>query len=1044
MEYTATEIQTAVEKIIRSAIRRPYGTLGNRDLNTSLSDIQEAAAGIFILVQASPFYVVYLGTERAQELVDDAGELLAEMIEQVENINRKVTKIDSIVALNNARSSLVQLQAASASRDNSFADIEAVPAFKRFNDNLQRFIDLSSKNIRKNGEIVPTPQESKAQLPGLIVQLKEAVTEIVRVATNLKNSISDYSELNLPSVLSAGVMQRSREVLDAAIDTLEPLSPEARLSKMRDVTLDLLTSRMAVKNFTSLGAPGTFVPLDGSGAPYADEDHPGTPAILTADLPGPYATRVDSVEVDNELAITADSSFSFTIGLAAAFPARLDGRKSEPFDTTFNTGATQLRIGLQDAGQGAVLREFTVTLASGISVSIESVISAINAAAVTATEDVEAEAYFESLRFSGPVDLDTSGPDTTITHVNPALSWVDLGVEEGYLIEVKDSGSSNDGNVYSVNVGGVTASVLTTTLLVGSPTVTESSKVIEVGTASRRLRIRISDAGIATALANGTKLYVLEQSDLERDTASVLGYLAGVSSRSQGLTAQNVALAGNLATTSALDGVSRLAVDYTYLPSLLASLSARSEPTDPTLVVVFKTRQRADLELVAGTQYTWSATGASTAGVVVGDDVIIRSSLSSADIGLQGTVDAVTDTSVTITFTATVTSLSNVLIEILPTLSSVVGATLHVEDGGNQGYYLIEQFGAFDTSPLAELRIRGSLPSYAEASGQPVFFSAEIGQYYSTFTSSEEGLSSKIEVPDPGVAPNDSAAGLFFSSLPASAVGTTPYFKIPEYSRLIEEGDMLELLETSPLTVSQTFTITGIEKESLLLEVTPEMNMDLGSFPMEADSQVPRARIRKAKKNNFETLKEAVEAWLDSYELTTAYFRELDRRSNQLIVEKNPTVGQVNDVKQLLLELWGTLTIVGAQAAGLDTTKTLEAAFTGYQVAPVDEIDTLVRTFTERGSDRAIQILLEGRFQDFFDLDVDEMSYAGTVMKGVKELTREDLALRRTRRKEHTDGVVILGTYEQPDFEFDQSDIDDVPEPDLPGNFLPPRPGDAY
>jgi len=55
MSYTDEEVTAAVEKLVRTSIRRNIGSLGNRDLDVSFDDYMDAAAGVFILFQNAPF-----------------------------------------------------------------------------------------------------------------------------------------------------------------------------------------------------------------------------------------------------------------------------------------------------------------------------------------------------------------------------------------------------------------------------------------------------------------------------------------------------------------------------------------------------------------------------------------------------------------------------------------------------------------------------------------------------------------------------------------------------------------------------------------------------------------------------------------------------------------------------------------------------------------------------------------------------------------------------------------------------------------------------
>lgn len=48
MILSADEVQAAVERLVRTTIRQPYGAIGNRQLELPFADYQNAAASVFL------------------------------------------------------------------------------------------------------------------------------------------------------------------------------------------------------------------------------------------------------------------------------------------------------------------------------------------------------------------------------------------------------------------------------------------------------------------------------------------------------------------------------------------------------------------------------------------------------------------------------------------------------------------------------------------------------------------------------------------------------------------------------------------------------------------------------------------------------------------------------------------------------------------------------------------------------------------------------------------------------------------------------------
>ena len=412
MDYTNEEILGATTKLIRDAIRRPYGVLGNRDAGQTLTDIQDAAAGVFLLFANAPFYTLFLGTERTAELVSNEAETLTELINAVIDVGRNVTPVDNITSLNNASQALGVLSGAASKRaetnSQTFDSIEDVPAWQRFDSNVQRFLDDHAKNIRSSGSIVDTPAGARAAIPGLVTSIKSQHAEIIRRVILLTAGIDDFNSLQLRATLQASIMTRAREVLNDNITTLEALTPEERLGQLRPLTLDLLAARAVVRIFGSLTGPTLFALLDGVGNPFADALHPATPAAAPSTIVAPFSITTDASQLD--FLLDGDTFITATVGIQGSFVAKLEGLIAEPYDIGAPNGAgiTNDEFAIQLTDEVVV----NVTLVTDFTKPIEDVVSEINVdiAATVPPPPVVAEAYFNPLKFNGSV-VATTGPD---------------------------------------------------------------------------------------------------------------------------------------------------------------------------------------------------------------------------------------------------------------------------------------------------------------------------------------------------------------------------------------------------------------------------------------------------------------------------------------------------------------------------------------------------------------------------------------------------------------------------------------------------------
>jgi hypothetical protein len=351
---------------------------------------------------------------------------------------------------------------------------------------------------------------------------------------------------------------------------------------------------------------------------------------------------------------------------------------------------------------------------------------------------------------------------------------------------------------------------------------------------------------------------------------------------------------------------------------------------------------------------------------------------------------------------------------------------LRITDSDNSnGDYTLARNGYLGP---AEFSIEGLVPNHRAAGGLPQFFTLAIGLKRVDFSSTDTTLATKIQVfdepqapPPPSGPPNYTGHELFFSFYPIEGVGTSKYFAIPENPGSLSVGDLLELYESVPTIPSRVFDVTGLS--NLIIEIDPEIETDFGSIPM--GGTVPFARIRLVRKSNYTVMEEELVEWLARYENQDAWFTELYRLLNPLLVNKNPTLSAVSSAKT---HLEGMVTNLND----------LEAILAGYETTGEETVDTLINTYEERGSERGIDLLLQGRFRVFFNLTHEGMSYAGHLREQLKLVSREDVPIRKVGRLLDPDISQIDAEWEDPDYEEVFTDIegDDEENIEVPGNWV--------
>jgi hypothetical protein len=270
---------------------------------------------------------------------------------------------------------------------------------------------------------------------------------------------------------------------------------------------------------------------------------------------------------------------------------------------------------------------------------------------------------------------------------------------------------------------------------------------------------------------------------------------------------------------------------------------------------------------------------------------------------------------------------------------------------------------------------------------------------------------------------NGAGAQSLSSVIPLVGSGTTTWFKPPSIPADLRAGDHLDIYLSDYRTPSESFELLLVDKAGGVVQLGhPISSVTTWTF---GDQPPPFARLRSGRVFDYTVLQTQLTAWAALPVNKPAFFVELNRFLNPLLVNTNPTGVQLNDARSFLLTMVGVLSASGAVLTASPEDATLEAALEGYLVEPVPEVDTLFKTFKEKGSDRAIDLLTEGRFTSFFGLSLDSASYAGDMQEKMRLVARQDLPVRKVDRDDaHTSRQTA--EVADVDYEYSKDDIDDV------------------
>jgi hypothetical protein len=675
-----------------------------------------------------------------------------------------------------------------------------------------------------------------------------------------------------------------------------------------------------------------------------------------------------------------------SIPLALSYVASIEGSAREPFNPILGASDT-VTLGINGTPATVVLTAGAQS-AQQACTTINSQLAGLGFGGV-----VVAEPYLSPLRYDGIVDVSVSGITGTFTLQSGQLDG--LGITAGDFLQILSG--PNAGLVVPLTVVDGTPPV---TFVRGDEAalVAATGVRIQIGPAGRKIRVRYQDA--LSALAS-VKTLSVGNDPLSVGASLLLGFPAGAVFTSRQTKAAELVRDFNSKMT-------RAQAARVLTPVTSAALG-RSKPDSTGTVVLYKFRGQGAVTASPTTIVLDVEGGLLAAGVEVGDVLVLRSG---ADFNSTWEVTLVTDTSLTATSGITTTSSDTVDVEVGPALVSPTGRLLQITSGPNVGEYAVIGTGA---TPF-DLLIDGALPIFKDGFTQPVFFSARLCTETIRVSSKNTTVTSRVTM-------NGAGAQSLSSVIPLVGSGTTTWFKPPSIPADLRAGDHLDIYLSDYRTPSESFELLLVDKAGGVVQLGhPISSVTTWTF---GDQPPPFARLRSGRVFEYTVLQTQLTAWAALPVNKPAFFVELNRFLNPLLVNTNPTGVQLNDARSFLLTMVGVLSASGAVLTASPEDATLEAALEKYSVEPVPEVDTLFKTFKEKGSDRAIDLLTEGRFTSFFGLSLDSASYAGDMQEKMRLVARQDLPVRKVDRDDaHTSRQTA--EVADVDYEYSKDDIDDV------------------
>ncbi len=1045
--YSSDEIQSVVQQLTLSGITRTRDTLGVRRTDLTFDDVQQAAANVFILYPNSPYYVLQIGLKKVNDLITSEAGTFDSLLSAVQATGRKVQPITDVSPLFNMQTALLNLANAAASRASTITNVKSTPAYQQLAVNSQAFLaGPAGQAVKNNGNIVQTPQEAVAAIPGLVTSLQSQHTQLVAAVSGIANGIDNYNGIRLPNIVIESVLTNAASLVGSSASSMQPQTPTQRLGSARSTVLNVIAAKSMVDAFGSFSGPSDFYDVSGTGTPYSDSTHLANAAVLGSTKYNSYVITANSTD---QLAFQMDgSSSSTTVTLLPSYLAVITGTASDAnfiiSDGTVvsSDGSTlipendRLYVNISNDPSSPYSIRLTKSTSYSAYRTADQVASDINAH-VPAT--VLASAVFVPVLFNGYVEIPAAtGPTTaTFTICNSSPNPASTGVAAGDVVQVMSSTHSGNLGLFSITAVDSGGASVTVSVPSGVTLTADPAAQAQMGAANRYLRLSAVASSLVSAEASiGVTDYTYPAPPPTTGSACVtLGLPSGTLVQCLKSTPDNVAKdinskIGSLTASSALVPV--------------ATCGGLSDTTNPLHLIFLEAEVTGTLTINGSNQPVLTVTAITASGEVsTGDTVALRSSPSSYPQSLLiSTINGAAASDHTLAVGDVVVgsnsssawhglaAFANMDGQFGPTLSPSKYQAVSVVGGLNSGTYGVSGPGATAIDVLLQSPLPAFTSTTTPTSGSYSMAQVSLCNKQLVFTSKNQTTQSEVYVTNPTGTPARGAVTVFFDSSPASAIGTSPYFQLPNVPNGVQAGDLLEYFSTASFeTPAYTYPILQVYQSLNVVQIGPEKT--LGTYPLSdvswtfsLDQPPPFAAVHLGISNDFVQVQAALDAWLALGVNQPLFFTNLGSYINPLLINSNPTSEQINAAVNYIQSLYQYLTTDEATALGADPALTIDGIIPTYTVESVPAVDSLIASYKLQGADAAVDTLLSGNFSGFFNLTSQTASYAGALQASIRSVARNDLPVQKFNRPEAT-ASRFMAQIASPDLEYPANTVNE-------------------
>ncbi len=299
MSYSSDERDAAVSGLVQGTLSFPVDRLGVRDQPAPFEEVRELTNSAFLYDPDAVFYIINQAAKALGNTVQAEVTICTDLLNAVDDLAMPYKPINDVSSLSDAATSLSVMQGALERKG-----VIGPSEYGRYNAAIGRaaedigrtarmtYVPRGSTQVVK--DVVRSSSEAKNEVLSLFQSLKSEHENLIERIGYILSSYDQFLSANIAGAVGQRQLSRACSEMRQLHSDLNVLTPSQRTATARRSLLQVLANRSVVRALRDRVLPGAARVSQESGAPAQYRLSPygiGTPARVGGEISAPWAIQ---------------------------------------------------------------------------------------------------------------------------------------------------------------------------------------------------------------------------------------------------------------------------------------------------------------------------------------------------------------------------------------------------------------------------------------------------------------------------------------------------------------------------------------------------------------------------------------------------------------------------------------------------------------------------------------------------------------------------------------------------------------------------------